>query len=42
MEKVGSFDHSDSEGFLKVFGITAKTLNIKKQINLTPIKSKWA
>jgi len=42
MEKVGSFDHSDSEGFLKVLGITAKTLNIKKQINLTPIKSKWA
>lgn len=37
MEKVGSFNHADSEGFLKVLGVTAKALNAAKQINLTPI-----
>lgn len=37
MEKVGSFNHTDSEGFLKVLGVTAKALNAAKQINLIPI-----
>lgn len=37
MEKVGSFDHADSEGFLRVLGVTAKALNAAKQISLVPI-----
>lgn len=37
MEKVGSFNHADSEGFLRVLGVTARALNAAKQINLTSI-----
>lgn len=33
MENVGSFNHADSEGFLKVLGINAKALSTYKQIN---------
>lgn len=36
MEKIGSFDHADSEGFLRILGISAKALNVKKQLNLKP------
>lgn len=39
MEKIGSFDHSDSEGLLRILGITAKAESVAKQINLLPIKS---
>lgn len=39
MEKIGSFDHTDSEGLLRILGITAKAQSVAKQINLTPIKS---
>lgn len=38
MEKIGSFNHTDSEGFLRVLGVTAKALNVSGQINLTPLK----
>ena len=31
MEAVGSFDHTDSEGFLKVLGVNARALKIKGQ-----------
>ncbi|MFH1832885.1 MAG: argininosuccinate synthase [Candidatus Levyibacteriota bacterium] len=41
MEKVGSFNHADSEGFLRVLGVTAKALNAAKQIDLTPIGSNY-
>jgi argininosuccinate synthase len=34
MEKVGSFDHRDSEGFLRILGISAKTIAEKKQIDV--------
>lgn len=33
MESVGSFNHSDSEGFLKVLGLNAKALSVKKQLD---------
>lgn len=32
MEKIGTFDHADSEGFLRILGIGARALSIKKQI----------
>lgn len=38
MEKIGSFDHSDSEGFLKILGVSAKNLAAKNQINLKMLK----
>lgn len=41
MEKVGSFNHADSEGFLRVLGVTAKALNAAKQIDLTPMNSNY-
>lgn len=31
MESVGSFNHADSEGFLRVLGVNARALNIKGQ-----------
>lgn len=31
MESIGSFDHSDSEGFLKILGISAKNLSIAQK-----------
>lgn len=40
MEKIGSFNHADSEGLLRILGITAKAESVAKQINLTPIKAK--
>ncbi|MFA5188881.1 MAG: argininosuccinate synthase [Patescibacteria group bacterium] len=33
MEKVGSFNHEDSEGFLRVLGVGAKALNAAGQID---------
>lgn len=35
MENVGSFNHSDSEGFLRILGVSAKALAAKKQIDLS-------
>jgi len=35
MENVGSFNHADSEGFLRILGVSAKNLAVKKQINLS-------
>ncbi len=40
MEKIGTFNHADSEGLLRILGVTAKALSVKKQIDLSPIKSK--
>ncbi len=40
MEKIGSFDHSDSEGLLRIFGITAKAQSHAGQINLAPTKAR--
>jgi argininosuccinate synthase len=33
MEKIGSFNHQDSEGFLRVLGVSAKNLAVKGQIS---------
>lgn len=41
MEKIGSFNHADSEGLLRILGITAKAQSVAKQINLTPAKAKF-
>ncbi len=40
MEKIGTFNHADSEGLLNILGITAKAQSVAKQINLTPTKAK--
>ena len=40
MESIGSFNHADSEGFLKVLGIGAKALSVHKQIDVKAIKEK--
>jgi len=32
MEACGEFDHTDSEGFLRVLGVNARALNLKGQI----------
>lgn len=34
MEKIGTFNHADSEGFLRILGISAKALAIKNQIKV--------
>lgn len=33
MEAVGEFNHEDSEGFLRVLGVSARALNVKGHIN---------
>jgi len=33
MEKVGSFNHEDAEGFLNVLGVSAKALQVSKQLH---------
>lgn len=40
MESVGSFDHVDSEGFLSILGVSAKSLAIHKQIDTSMIEDK--
>lgn len=35
MENVGSFNHADSEGFLRILGVSAKNLAAKKQIDFS-------
>jgi len=38
MEKIGSFNHQDSEGFISVLAVSAKNLSAKKQINENLLK----
>lgn len=33
MEKIGSFNHEDSEGFLRILGVSAKNLAVKQQVS---------
>jgi argininosuccinate synthase len=40
MESVGTFDHADSEGFLRILSITAKSYHIKGQIDYKSIEEK--
>jgi len=40
MEKIGAFSHADSEGFLRILGVSAKNLASKKQINVKMFKDK--
>lgn len=40
MEKIGAFSHADSEGFLRILGVSAKNLAAKKQINVKMFKDK--
>jgi len=38
MESVGSFDNADSEGFLNILGVSAKSLATHKQINTSMLE----
>lgn len=40
MEKIGSFDHADSEGLLRILGVSAKNLSVRGQIDIAWMNGK--